>query len=67
MQTKTDQLRVGMSAEDVDKILPDQPYRFESLTDTWTPYRFYPFLGVAMQIGANRMVQELVVVQIARR
>ncbi len=67
MQTKTDQLRVGMSAEEVDKILPDQPYRFESLTDTWAPYRFYPYLGIAMQIGADRVVQELVVVQIARR
>ena len=56
-----------MSAEEVDKIRPDQPYRFESLTDTWAPYRFYPYLGVAMQIGADRVVQELVVVQIARR
>jgi hypothetical protein len=67
METKTDQLRVGMSVEDVDKVLPDQPYRFESLTDTWVPYRFYPFLGVAMQMGTDRAVQELVVVQTARR
>ena len=67
VQAKTGQLRVGMSAEEVDKILPDQPYRFESLTDTWAPYRFYPYLGIAMQIGPDRVVQELVVVQIARR
>lgn len=32
----------------MDKILPDQPYRFESLTDTWAPCRFYPYLGIAM-------------------
>jgi tetratricopeptide (TPR) repeat protein len=67
METKTGQLRVGMSVEDVDKVLPDQPYRFESLTDTWVPYRFYPFLGVAMQMGTDGAVQELVVVQTARR
>jgi hypothetical protein len=67
MDAHTDQLRVGMTATDVDKILGGQPYRFESLTDTWTPYRFYPYLGIAMTTGANQLITELVIVQTTRQ
>jgi hypothetical protein len=65
--TRTDLLRVGMTAQDVDRILQAQAYRFESLGDTWTPYRYYPFLGVAMMLGANRTVDELVVMPTSRQ
>lgn len=63
---RTDQLRVSMTADDVDKILQAQAYRFESLGDTWVPYRFYPYLGVAIRLGANRTVDELVVMPATR-
>ncbi len=65
--TRTDLLRVGMTAQDVDRILQAQSYRFESLGDTWSPYRYYPFLGIAMMLGSSRTVNELVVVPTSRQ
>ncbi len=63
---RTGLLRVGMTNQEVDRVLQEQPYRFESLADTWTPYRFYPYLGVAMMLGANRTIDELVVMPATR-
>ncbi|HXZ28545.1 MAG TPA: M48 family metalloprotease [Terriglobales bacterium] len=59
-------LRVGMSAEQVDKILADQDSTMENLVDPWIAYRFYPMLGVALRVGAQRTVEELVLVRIPR-
>ncbi|HUK86135.1 MAG TPA: M48 family metalloprotease [Terriglobales bacterium] len=59
-------LRVGMSAEQVDKVLADQDSTMENLVDPWIAYRFYPMLGVALRVGAQHTVEELVLVRIPR-
>ena len=59
-------LRVGMSADEVDKVLADQDSTMENLIDPWIAYRFYPMLGVALRLGAQRTVEELVLVRIPR-
>jgi tetratricopeptide (TPR) repeat protein len=59
-------LRVGMTAEQVDKVLADQDSTMENLVDPWIAYRFYPMLGVAVRVGAQRTVEELVLVRIPR-
>jgi tetratricopeptide (TPR) repeat protein len=58
-------LRFGMSAEQLDRILADQPYRYEGLTDTWVPYRFYPGMGIAVLVGPQKTVDELLLVRSA--
>ena len=59
-------LRVGMSAEQVDKVLADQDSTMENLIDPWIAYRFYPTLGVAIRVGPQRTVEELVLVRVPR-
>ena len=56
-------IRYGMTTEDLEAALADQPYRYEGLLDTWVPYRFYPGVGIAARVGQQRTVEELVVVR----
>jgi len=56
-------IRYGMTTEDLESVLADQPYRYEGLLDTWVPYRFYPGVGIAARVGPQRTVEELVLVR----
>jgi hypothetical protein len=56
-------IRYGMTIEELEKALPNQPYRYEGLLDSWTPYRFYPGLGIAVHVGEQKTVDELVIVR----
>jgi tetratricopeptide (TPR) repeat protein len=58
-----DSLRVGMTVEQVEKVLADQPYRYEGLVDSWKPYRFYLGVGIALRLGSQETVDEIVVVR----
>ena len=59
-------LRFGMPVDQLERILADQAYRYEALTDTWVPYRFYPGMGIAVLVGPQRTVDELVLVRSAQ-
>jgi hypothetical protein len=59
------EIRFGMTTDDLERILADQPYRYEGLLDTWVPYRFYPGIGIAVKVGAQKTVDELVMVRSA--
>lgn len=60
-------IRYGMTADELEKALADQPYRYEGLLDTWIPYRFYPGIGIAVRVGPQKTVDELVLVRSAIR
>jgi predicted Zn-dependent protease len=59
------EIRFGMTTDELEKVLADQPYRYEGLLDTWVPYRFYPGIGIAVKVGAQKTVDELVMVRSA--
>jgi hypothetical protein len=63
--TASGAIRVGMTIEDAEKILANQPYRYEGLSDSWTPYRFYPGVGIALRAGPEKTVEEIVIVRSA--
>ena len=52
-----------MTADALEKALADQPYRYEGLLDSWVPYRFYPGIGIAVRVGPQKTVDELVLVR----
>jgi len=56
-------IRYGMTTEDLEGVLADQPYRYEGLLDTWVPYRFYPGVGIAARVGPQKTVEEIVLVR----
>jgi hypothetical protein len=60
-------IRYGMTADELEQALADQPYRYEGLLDTWIPYRFYPGVGIAARVGPQKTVDELVLVRSAIR
>jgi hypothetical protein len=62
-----DSLRVGMTVEQIEKVLANQPYRYEGLVDSWKPYRFYPGVGIALRLGPQETVDEIVVVRSTAR
>ena len=59
----TTSIRYGMTTDDLEKVLSDQPYRYEGLLDAWVPYRFYPGIGIAVRVGPQKTVDELVLVR----
>jgi hypothetical protein len=63
----TTSIHYGMTADELEKVLADQPYRYEGLLDTWVPYRFYPGIGIAARLGPQKTVDELVLVRSAMR
>jgi hypothetical protein len=63
---KTSLLNVGMAQQDLEEILGNEDYDFRQLDDPQVHYRFYRALGVAVRVK-QRVVQELVVVQIPER
>jgi hypothetical protein len=56
-------IRYGMTTDELEKVLADQPYRYEGLLDAWVPYRFYPGIGIAVRVGPQKTVDELVLVR----
>ncbi len=60
-------IHYGMTIDELEKVIGDQPYRYEGLIDSWTPYRFYPGAGIAVHIGEQRTVDELVIVRSSTR
>jgi hypothetical protein len=56
-------IRYGMTTDELEKVLADQPYRYEGLLDSWVPYRFYPGIGIAVRVGPQKTVDELVLVR----
>ena len=64
--TTATELRVGMAKRELDQLLKDLDYSFAGLDDPEVRYRFYPELGLAVQVRSGR-VEELVVVRVPRR
>jgi len=64
--TTATELRVGMAKRELDQLLKDLDYSFAGLDDPEVLYRFYPKLGLAVQVRSGR-VEELVVVRVPRR
>ena len=62
--SKTEMLKVGMSREDLERIIPDTP-DYGTFLDPEVNYRFYPQLGLAVRVQKGH-VAELVVMQIPR-
>jgi hypothetical protein len=60
-------IRYGMTTDELEKVLADQPYRYEGLLDSWVPYRFYPGIGIAVRVGPQKTVDELVLVRSSMR
>ena len=56
-------IRYGMTTDELEKVLADQPYRYEGLLDSRVPYRFYPGIGIAVRVGPQKTVDELVLVR----
>ena len=61
--TTATELRVGMAKWELDQILKDLYYCPAGLDDPEVRYRFYPELGLAVQVQSGR-VEELVVVRV---
>lgn len=62
------ELRVSMTKPELDRILTDLEYSFAGLDDPRVRYRFYPELGLAVQVQVRSgRVEELVVVRVPRR
>jgi predicted Zn-dependent protease len=59
-------LRLGMSQEELDRILKDQPHEQRQLDQADIEYRYYPQLGLATRMQEDKL-EELVVAQIPRR
>jgi tetratricopeptide (TPR) repeat protein len=59
-------LRVGMSQQELEQILKDQPGEQRQLDQADSQYRFYPQVGLAVRLQQSK-VEELVVAQIPRR
>lgn len=64
--SKSKELRVGMTSEDLDRLLGDSDYDFRQLVDPELNYRFYSDLGLAVLVQ-NRRILELVIAQIPKR
>jgi hypothetical protein len=62
----TAELRVGMTRQDLEKILEYEDFDFRQLDDPQVNLRFYPALGLAVRISKQK-VEELMVVQIPRQ
>ena len=52
--TTATELRVGMAKRELDQILKDLDYSFAGLDDPEVRYRFYPELGLAVQVRSGR-------------
>ena len=65
--TTATELRVGMAKRELDQLLKDLDYSFAGLDDPEVRYRFYPELGLAVQVQERAGVEELVVVRVPRR
>jgi hypothetical protein len=55
--SRTHQIQVGMSANDLDELMQDADYDFRQLTDPGTNYRFYKDLGIAILVRDGSIVQ----------
>jgi predicted Zn-dependent protease len=65
--SKVQELRVGMTVQEVEQLLEDpEDYDMRQLDNPDISYRFYPALGLAVRIRQGK-VEELVVAQIPRR
>ena len=53
----THQVRIGMSAKELDELMQDSDYDFRQLTDPQINYRFYRDLGVAILIRDGFIVE----------
>jgi tetratricopeptide (TPR) repeat protein len=60
------QLQVGMTSEDLDRLLGDSDYDFRQLIDPDLNYRFYSDLGIAVLSQRGKIV-ELVISQIPKK
>jgi tetratricopeptide (TPR) repeat protein len=63
---KAAELKIGMTNEELDRVLGDSDYDFRQLADPDLNYRFYSDLGVAVLIK-NAKVIELVIGQLPKR
>ncbi|MBX3414653.1 MAG: M48 family metalloprotease [Pirellulales bacterium] len=59
-------IKIGMTKDDLEKLLAGQDYDFRELDDPEKSYRFYRNLGLAVRIEGGKVV-ELVVAQIPQR
>ena len=61
------QLRAGMTADELERLLGDQDYDLRQLENPAVHYRFYRRLGLAVRVERGGKVQELVIAQIPDR
>ncbi|MCE9561775.1 MAG: M48 family metalloprotease [Planctomycetes bacterium] len=64
--TQTFKLKIGMTRDEVEKLLGDEEYDFREIDQPGHTYRFYADLGLALRLRAGK-VEELAIVQIPRR
>lgn len=64
--TQVLKLRVGMTREEVEKLLGEEEYDFREIDLPGHSYRFYADLGLALRVKGGK-VEELAIVQIPRR
>ncbi len=62
---QTHQIRVGMSANELDELMQDADYDFRQLTDPGTNYRFYRDLGIAVLVR-DGLIVEIAISQIPK-
>jgi hypothetical protein len=66
ISTQVQKLKVGMTRDEVEKLLGDEEYDFREIDQPGHTYRFYADLGLALRIRQGK-VEELAIVQIPRR
>jgi tetratricopeptide (TPR) repeat protein len=64
--TQVLKLKVGMTRDEIEKLLGDEEYDFREIDRPGHTYRFYADLGLALRIQQGK-VEELAIVQIPRR
>lgn len=64
--TEIQELRVGMTSDELDEVLGDLMYDYRQLYDPEINYRFYRDLGIAVRVRKGE-VAEMIVVQIPER
>jgi hypothetical protein len=57
-------LRVGMQVESLGAVLGQEPCVRMVLMDPEQPFLYFPYLGVALRVGADKNVAEIVLAQV---
>lgn len=66
LSSGTQSLRVGMSEQELDDAIRNQPFENRVLDKPGVEYRFYPHVGLGVRFHAGK-VQEILVAQVPRR